>query len=452
LPKAADEYSGHLRVTSSGEILYHFPNGFINRYKGFGAVFKRTFEKIFGVSKKVFALLFKIWIMVMLIGYFIIFLALALASVIIQITARSNNKGGGGRISFGLFEILIRIWFYSEIIKPRGYGQSKHFPNKPSKDKQPLHKAIFSFIFGDGDPNKNWEEIKNKAVIEYLQANNGVISLIEYMAISGENNIEAEKNILSLCSKYEGSPEVSGEGTVYYKFEKILLGAELSNSRRFDPNKNNKITPPLKNIKIFSVNKKKQNGWFIAINAFNLLFGSYFLYNSITFGKLLDIAQYQAAPAIYSYTHYFLNMIMQEPHNLIKVALGVIPLVFSFFFWLIPLIRFAFLKKENKKIKLTNFKRFSFSKIWEMPCYIDEDSLKPSLAECAAEDKKSAFDSVIKDIGAVSSPEIEISDNGITFYSFKELEKEKKTLEKIKKNIDVSRLQLGQTVFDSADD
>jgi len=441
LPKAADEYSGHLKVTSSGEILYHFPGGFINRYRGFAAVFKRFFDKITNVVKKGLALLFKVWIMVMLIGYFVLFLAIALASVFIQIAAKANDKGGsGGSLQFGLFNILFRIWFFSEITRPN--DRYRNNTVKPKKEKRPMHKAIFSFVFGDDDPDKNWEEIQNSAIINYIQANSGVISLVEYMAFTGGDSIEAEKNILAFCSKFEGSPEITEEGTIVYRFEKLLL--------RLSPEKNDNLIPPLKKQKIFSKNKKGQNIWFIAINAFNLLFGSYFLYQSAAAGPLIDLIQYQAAPAIYSYTHYFLQFIMEEPHNFIRIVLGIVPLVFSLFFWLIPAVRYLFMKKDNSAIKLLNFKKSGFRRIWSSPCNIEKESFKIQPDDFNINDQNRAFDRVIKDIGAVSVPDIEVADNGNAFYSFKELEKEKKAIEKYRKNIDAQKFQLGVIEFDSA--
>ena len=443
--RAVDEYSGHLRVTSSGEILYHFPNGFINRYRGFGAVFNRFLNKTTDIIKKTLSFLFKIWIMVMLVGYFILFVAIALASVIIQIAGRSDGKGGGkGGINFGLFDIFIRIWFYSEItrVNKRAYP---HDFNQKTKNKRPMHKAIFSFVFGEEDPNRNWNDIKNRAIIEFLQANNGVISLAEYMAFSGESSIEAEESILSFCVKFEGSPEITEDSTVVYRFEKLLL-----RSGKEGNDKSGLLIPPVKRLKIFSVNKKNQNILFVIINAVNLLFGSYFFYQSNVFGHLADIVQYQAAPVIYAYTHYFLQFIMIDPSNFIRIALGIVPLAFSILFWIIPLIRYFLMKKNNSEIKLSNFKRFGFNRIWALCQKIEKDDFKPASDECSADNLQKAFDRVILDISAVSNPEIEITDNGKTVYSFKELEKEKMALEKYRKNIDMSKSQLGDTVFDSA--
>jgi hypothetical protein len=441
LPKAADEYSGHLRVTQSGEILYYFPNGFASRFHGFGASLRKITDKTTAFVKSSLVFLFKVWIMVMLIGYFILFIALALATVFIQIAAKSNKDSGrGGGINFSAFDLLWRIWFYQQLTRPRNnYPGNIKWQDK--EKKRPMHKAIFSFVFGEDDPNKSFDEQIDKAIISFLQANRGVISLAEYMAFTGENSLDAEKSILSFCSKFDGSPEVTEEGTIVYRFEEILL--------RSDTNKNSELIPPIKRLKIFSGNSKTMNGLFIAINAVNLLFGSYFFYQSFAAGQMIHDFINETAYSLYGYTHYFLHFIINEPHNFIRIVLGLVPLLFSLFFWIIPAVRNFLEKKENEDIKLLNFKRFSFSKIWSSPLNIDINNIQTSILECRPKDIAAASDRVIKDIGVISSPEIFIAESGKTIYSFNKLEKEKITLEKYRSGIDTSRLQLGDTVFDS---
>jgi hypothetical protein len=441
LPKAADEFSGHLRVTQSGEILYYFPDGFTSRYRGLNAALKKAAGKISVFIKTVSVYLFKIWIMAMLAGYFILFMALALASVFLSAAGKSGGRGGkrGGSVNFGLFNLIFRLWFYSELTRPR-YGYQRGYV-KQDREKRPMHKAIFSFVFGEDDPNKNWEDQKYKAVISYIQANRGVISIAEYMAFTGENSLEAETGIISFCSKFEGSPEVTEEGAIVYRFDKLLL--------RSDENRHSGLIPPVKRLKIFSSNKKSSNGWFAVINAVNLIFGSYFLYQSFNAGLLLNEVQYNSASTLYAYTHYFISHIANEPHNLIRTVLGVIPFIFSFLFWSIPIIRFFKERKENKEIKLENFKRFSFSKIFSSPNNVDINAFAASAPECRPDDPASAADRVIKDMGALFSPQVEITEDGKTIYSFTELEKEKEALDKYRSTIDVSRQSPGETVFDT---
>jgi len=439
LPKAADEFKGRLQVTQSGEILYHFPDGFKSRYHGIGVWLDRALQKSVSFLKTGLSLLFKVWIMVMLIGYFVLFLALALASVFVSSASKSSGKNRN--VGFGMFDLFIRLWFYSSLTRPR-YGNNRVTRNE--KKSRPMHKAVFSFVFGEEDPNKDWQERQDRAVIEYVQANRGVISLAEYMAFTGEGSIDAEQSLLAFCSKYAGSPEVTQEGTIVYKFDEILL--------RADKVKLSELSVPVKRLKIFSDNTKKMNGCFAAINAVNLLFGSYFLYQSFSAGQLLTDIQNQVVPSLYSYTHYFLQTVTTDPVGIIRTVLGFTPLIFSLFFWLIPAVRYFLEKKENNQIKLVNFKRFSFSKIWSSPSKIDaEKFLAPPINECKPENLNEARDRVIKDIGAISVPEIEQNEEGKIVYSFNELENEKRALEKYRAEVDPSRSLLGETVFDSGE-
>ncbi|MDR3249271.1 MAG: hypothetical protein LBT39_10855, partial [Treponema sp.] len=193
VPVAADEFSARLEVTESGEIRYSFPRGFVSKYRGFRA----GLRKALGAFKKGFKVaatgIFKGWIMVMLVGYFLLFMLIALAALVLSAAAsgsnsnsRSSNRGGGLGLTSGIFNMIIRIWFYSELMKPidrRSYGNQRDFAGARQPKGKPLYKAIFSFVFGDEDPNGRWEDREAQAVIAYIQANRGVISLPELMTL-----------------------------------------------------------------------------------------------------------------------------------------------------------------------------------------------------------------------------------------------------------------------------
>ena len=442
LPKTADEYGGNLQVTQSGEILYSFPNGFTSRYRGFNARVNKAARFFSGALKAALVFLFKVWIMLMLIGYFTLFLALAVAGVVLSVVVQSKSRDRGNvRVSSGLFQILWRIWFVNEITRPR-YGYYPNVPVTQNKEKsRPMHKSVFSFVFGESDPNKDFEDQENKAVISYIQANRGVITIVEYMAFTGKDSLEANGAILAFCSKYGGSPEVTEEGNLVFRFDDLLLRA---NSCGFS-----ELSPPVKQLKTFSFNKKSMNGWFIAINAANLIFGSYFLYNAVNTGPLDTQIQYQAASYLYAFTNIIMSFFTQNPHFVISIALGIVPVVFSVLFWLIPAVRKFMENKENENIKLSNFKKLGFSKIWANPDNVEVSGLIPQAAECRSKDPVSAADRVIKELGAVSSPQVEIGEDRKVYYSFKELEKEKTALAGYRNSLDPQRAQIGDTVFDS---
>jgi hypothetical protein len=437
LPKAADEYSGRLQVTASGEILYTFPQGFTSRYRGFraaGKKFMRTFTAVVSAGLK---LLFKVWIVVMLIGYFVFFLTLAVLSVFITIAAQSksssSNRRGSVYMGPNLFSLLWRLWFYSELTRPnRGYTPAA----KKSGPKRRIHKAVFSFVFGEEDPNRDWTEREQKAIIAYIQANRGVISLAEYMVFSGEGGANVggadAESILAFCARFGGSPEITEEGTIVYRFDELLLRADSGNFAE--------LSPPVKRLKTFSSNSKNMNVWFIIINAVNLIFGSYFLYNSPDAGSFL-----------YSFTYALFQAITPDPAALIRFALGLTPFVFSLLFWLIPAVRRFAETRENEETKLANFKRFGFSKIWQSPLNVMLSRFTPSAAECRPKNMSAAGERVIKEIGVLSVPEVEIDVSGEAVYSFNELENEKRALERYRLKIDPARSVLGETVFDSGE-
>ncbi|GHT77246.1 hypothetical protein FACS1894130_00940 [Spirochaetia bacterium] len=454
VPVAADEYSGRLEVTESGEIRYSFPNGFVSKYRGFRAALRKAASSLKKGLKITAAALFKVWIMIMLVGYFVFFMVLALAALLLSIAAssqsnsnsRSSSRGGGiGGLYFvsGIFNTIIRIWFYSELLKPmdKRYYNSRGQTAKPKG--RPLYKAIFSFVFGDGDPNARWDEREKQAVIAYIQANRGVISLPELMTLTGLQPGEAEDRIKSYCAEFGGSPEATEDGTVVYRFDELLLRADKQN-RSFPD-----LSGPIKRLKAFSSNPKKMNGWFSVINGANLLFGGYFLANALSTGAILTQAQFQASSYLYGVTYVLLSGLLSNPLPAIMIGLGWVPIIFSFLFWLIPALRYVGTKKDNEQIKRENFRKDGYGRIWHSPLRVNPREMVPQAPECRPKNLTAAQDALITEVGAYAAPEVAVDEREATVYTFAELEREKVALEKYRSCIDTAASELGKIVFDS---
>jgi hypothetical protein len=448
LPRAADEYSARLEVTESGEIRYSFPRGFVSRYRGFRAGFNKFVEKAARLVKVLAAGLFKVWIMVMLIGYFVLFMFIALASLFLTVAARSsssdNRRGGGGGlfVSAHVFDLIFRLWFYSELTKSmdRRYGSPGYRAAKPKG--RPLHRAIFSFVFGDGDPNRDWETREKKAFIAYVQANRGVVSLPEFMALTGLGPRRAEEEIMARCSEFGGSPELTEEGTLVYRFDELLLRADRED-RSFSG------ASLVKRLREFSSNKKTMNVWFGLINTVNLGFGAYFLYNALSAGHILTEAQLQTSSYLYAVTYQLSTILTANPLPLIGIGLGLVPLVFSVLFWLVPGLRYVLEKKENEEIKLDNLKKIGFGRIWSKPLAVGEQEIDSPAKECRPRNMAAARDRIIKDMGAYSMPDVELDETGKPLYAFKELQREKEALARYRASVNPDASSLGKTVFDS---
>jgi hypothetical protein len=449
VPKAADEYRGRLEVTESGEILYSFPQGFTSRYRGLGPSAMKTLDSITKSLAATGKFLFKIWIMVMLVGYFLLFMAIALASLFLSVAGSSrssSSRGGSMHFSMSIFNLIIRLWFYSELTKSMNPSSQ---PFRKSKSARPLHHSIFSFVFGDGDTNATWKEEEKKAFVLYLQENCGVISLPELMALNGLSSLEAETEIIALCAEFGGLPEATPDGTVVYRFNEILLQSEKKQEKTSFPKEScspQESRLPLRFRKLlkFSSNPQKMNWWFSVINGVNLIFGAYFLYNVSTIGRLVT----KTSSRIYLIVYTFLSS-FTDPLPIITTALGVVPIAFSVLFWLIPLLRHFFIKGKNKKIKFENFRKLSFSKIWNSPLSIKKTDLKPVYKDADPENLPESQDRALKEIGAYSVPEIILDDSKNEIYSFEKLALEKTALTQYRASIDPEASALGKTIFDS---
>jgi hypothetical protein len=441
----SDEYGARLRVTESGEILYSFPEGMKSRYRGFGPSLRRGWKAFKKVAAKVASFLFKIWIVVMLVGYFALFVALALLSLLLSVAvsvsggskdSRSSRDDGGfaglwltGRI----LDSIVRIWFYSELFRdPADRARARD----RRREKRPLHKAIFSFVFGDGDPDAGWDEIEKKAVIAFLQANKGVITMPEFMALTGLPPLQAEDRINRYLYEFEGSPEVSSGGTIYFSFPALLRRKDRSD-RTFGS------SIPMKRVAPFSSNPRKANVWFCVLNAVNLVFGSYYLFQSFALGNALTA---ERGGYLYSVTALLFHELfgLASPATALGVALGAVPLSFALLFYAIPAVRSRRLAARNERSRVENLRRVAYRAAIDSPDSVRPEAV-PVLDEAARPKDSRAAERLIKELAAWSGAE-PASDGS---YSFPEIKRGKAEAAAVRASVDSSAYDLGAAVFDS---
>uniref|UniRef100_A0A0G4GCT4 Uncharacterized protein n=1 Tax=Chromera velia CCMP2878 TaxID=1169474 RepID=A0A0G4GCT4_9ALVE len=105
---------------------------------------------------------------------------------------------------------------------------------------------IFSFLFGDGDPNENVEELRLKAVAQVVRQNGGAVTaeqLAPFMdpptnpGTETENGTVDESFMMPVLIALDGRPEVTDEGGIVYTFPSLMMTGEgeepqARNSRR----------------------------------------------------------------------------------------------------------------------------------------------------------------------------------------------------------------------------
>lgn len=109
-----------------------------------------------------------------------------------------------------------------------------HTPRKlQAKENHSFVEAVFSFVFGDGDPNWNLEERRRIAVSQLARKQHGILlpeQLAPFLdmpegALLGHRSEIDHRHLLSLLSDLGGRPEVTDSGEIVYVFEELLTSA-----------------------------------------------------------------------------------------------------------------------------------------------------------------------------------------------------------------------------------
>ncbi|MGB3613952.1 MAG: hypothetical protein WBA10_09175, partial [Elainellaceae cyanobacterium] len=120
----------------------------------------------------------------------------------------------------------------------RGYyrQQRSSVGRKGSKDQSKMNflEAIFSFLFGDGNPNADLEERRWQTVASLIRNRNGAIAAEEvapYLDGVSQRDLEDEDYVLPVLSRFNGRPEVSPEGNIIYHFPELQVTAARQKER-----------------------------------------------------------------------------------------------------------------------------------------------------------------------------------------------------------------------------
>ncbi len=457
---ALDEYAGNLKVTDSGELLYYFPAGMRSTVRGFGPSVKRIWKTFLRGAARVLSFLFKIWIVVMLVGYFLVFLLLMIAAVIATFAASAaggrsdrDNRSRRGGDGFGgtflvmrLLDFALRMWFYNSLFQGSMGARQRRPPGRA------FYKSVFGFVFGEGNPNADWDIKEKTRVISYVRSKRGAITIEELMALTGKNNYEAQALINRYMLEFEGEPRVTDNGTIVYSFPELLRTTE-GEQRAFGAAAPG--SPAVKKTVPFSANKTKTNGWISFFNAVNLLLGTFFLSFSLSPGASQLMAggpvgrNASLLTNLYIVTLGFLRNASIDPVALIAVALGAVPLSFSVLFFLVPLLRKIRLDRENQRIREENLRKKIYAGILDNPLGVRPEAFIPTDADSTPKKLEVVRKKIIDRFAAQKGAEPVPLSNGSFSYDFKELEREMADAEEYRKKIDLKSFEVGKTVFDS---
>ena len=227
----ASEAGGHLQVAESGDVVYLFPKNFraILRNKYWQLRWQKTWEKVW----RVLFYLIRISFGIILIAS-ILLMMVAIVAIIIAINSSNDDREGGGSRSHGGGMMFVPRFWIGDIFWwfDPGYDrrrlQRRRQTNTNSDSKMNFLEAIFSFLFGDGNPNADIEEYRWQAIGSVIRSHKGAV-VGEQIAPYVDDIDEYEDYMLPVLSRFNGYPEVSPEGEIIYYFPELQV---MANSRQ----------------------------------------------------------------------------------------------------------------------------------------------------------------------------------------------------------------------------
>ncbi len=340
----ASDVSGHLQVAESGEIIYLFPENFrtILRNKYWKLQLKETWDKIW----KVLFYLIRISFGIILVAS-IILMIIAITVIIIGISSSrdgdndsSSSRGGsyrgGGIFFFPNFSDLFLIFYPDYGYQRYGYSSSRSSRSRDSNEMNFLE-AIFSFLFGDGDPNYNLEERRWKAIGTVIKNNKGSIiaeQVAPYLDNIDQYNQENEDYVLPVLTRFNGNPEVSPQGELIYHFPELQVTVQESTQKS--------LSSYLRE-KLYKFSEASSNKIMLSIGL-----------GALNFILALVLGSFLKDPSIVEQFGGFIAFI----NSIYWLLLG-----YAIAFLGIPLIRYFAIQWKNNKIEERNSKRRERSQV-----------------------------------------------------------------------------------------
>jgi hypothetical protein len=277
----ANQTGGHLQVTDTGEVIYVMSPDFrqILLRKSVQLQFQAWLDRVLTI---VFYLI-KISFGILLIGsisvVYLTILAIALAAIFGSEGGDCGDCGGGCVLdicNFGSSSSSPSTMTTATTTNPNSPSsidrQSEREPIRAKTQRKPLNflEAVFSVLFGDGDPNADLEQRRWSYIGNLIHRQQGVAigeQIAPYLDNIGEGfDREYENYMLPVLTKFNGIPEVSPTGQLVYYFP------DLQATLKDAPGKFTRVPLFLRERKWkFTKATPTQTNWSIVLFAANLI-------------------------------------------------------------------------------------------------------------------------------------------------------------------------------------
>ena len=352
----ATEAGGHLQVADDGNVVYLFPKNFrqILRNKNLRLQLQEWWQKIWGVLFYLIRISFGIFL--------IVSIALIYITIIVVISAansdRDDDNGGGLSFGTGFFYFPDLFWFFGTDYNRNQYERK----NQRRRGKSDLNffESVFSFLFGDGNPNANLEERRWREIGSVIRDRKGAVvaeQISPYLDDIGETyQQDYEDYMLPVLSRFNGQPQVSPEGEIVYYFPELQVTATKK-----------------KNSSISSSSSGSGSSSGLSSNSnSNYLQEFLWRFSQASSGQIMLSAGLGAANLVGALILGSLlgdGTLAQEIGGLVGFVQGIywLLLAYGIGFLGVPLIRYFWIQWRNRKIEKRNHQRQARAQLLKNP-------------------------------------------------------------------------------------
>jgi hypothetical protein len=228
----ASEAGGHMQVAESGEIAYLFSKNFrdVLRNKYFRLQLQEWWSKIWRVLFYIIRVSFGL---VLIASILLIMAAIAIILIAIASGRGDNDSDSGWGGSDRGMGGGMNFWFSPDffyIFTPNYYDDRVHQRKlRRTEGKMNFLESVFSFLFGDGDPNVELDERRWRSIATTIRNNGGAIAaeqVAPYLDNVDDRSGLEEDYMLPVLSRFNGRPEVSPTGQIVYHFPELQVSAQ----------------------------------------------------------------------------------------------------------------------------------------------------------------------------------------------------------------------------------
>jgi hypothetical protein len=223
-------------VTRDGQVLYTFPANVRTALAQRSAKYQalQTWEqKIWPVAFWVIRISFGVALLASLVAIFstILFLQTSSSS---SDDDRRRDRGFGGTMFGGYWgPSPFDVFYY------RPYGTYGYYGSETQKDPEEMGflESIYSYLFGDGNPNIGLEERRLALAAAMIRENKGVATAEQLapfcddapsVTMAAESTYVDESFVLPIVSALGGVPMVTDEGEIAYVFDELQTTSSSS--------------------------------------------------------------------------------------------------------------------------------------------------------------------------------------------------------------------------------